>query len=121
MAEAISEQSVAGPLPSKKDISLSGIIPAGTRSKFADRAPVFLENCRQNVLVMQHALDEADFQTVAVLAHGMRGAGGMFGFPAITEIGAALQETAEGSDAPGSRKWVGELSSYLDLARSVEN
>ena len=121
LLQAISEHSVAGPLSSKKDISLSGMIPAGTRSKFADRAPVFLENCRQNVLVMQHALDEADFQTVAVLAHGMRGAGGMFGFPAITEIGAALQETAEGSDAPGSRKWVGELSSYLDLARSVEN
>jgi hypothetical protein len=38
----------------------------------------------------------------------------MFGFQAITDIGAALGQAAESADADVSRKWVGELSSYLD-------
>jgi hypothetical protein len=44
----------------------------------------------------------------------MRGSGGSYGFQGITDIGAALQEAAEGADDTGSRKWVGELSNYLD-------
>ena len=44
----------------------------------------------------------------------MKGAGGSWGFQAITDIGAALEQAAEGADSDASRKWVGELSKYLD-------
>ena len=53
---------------------------------------------------------------MAFLSHGMRGAGGMFGFPAITEIGAGLEASADRSDIKASRKWVDELSRCLDRA-----
>jgi CheY-like chemotaxis protein/HPt (histidine-containing phosphotransfer) domain-containing protein len=82
--------------------------------KFADLIPGFLEHRRQNVIVMQDALDRGDFETVAMLGHGMRGAGGSYGFPAITDIGAALEQAATDIDREASRKWVAELSSYLD-------
>ncbi|MGB8313930.1 MAG: ATP-binding protein, partial [Aestuariivirga sp.] len=121
LLQAINAHTKAAPLSSAEESSQPDVMAKPRNPKFSDRAPLFLQNCRQNVLVMQQALDEADFSTVVVLAHGMRGAGGMFGFPAITDIGAALQEAAECSDTSGSRKWVGELSGYLDLARSVEN
>jgi CheY-like chemotaxis protein len=49
----------------------------------------------------------------------MRGSGGAFGFQAITDIGAALQQAAESADTDASRKWVGELSSYLDRVKTV--
>jgi PAS domain S-box-containing protein len=81
---------------------------------FADRIPAYLQNCRDNVVVMLDALDRVDFDTVTSLGHQMRGSGGAFGFQAITDISAALQEAAESADNDGSRKWVGELSSYLD-------
>src|SRR5205823_1540053 len=83
-------------------------------AKFADLIPGFLEHRRQNVIVMQDALDRGDFETVALLGHGMRGAGGSYGFPAITDIGAALEQAATDIDREASRKWVAELSSYLD-------
>jgi PAS domain S-box-containing protein len=84
--------------------------------KFADQIPVFLQNRRKDIVTMLDALDRGDFGTVSLLSHGMRGAGGMFGFPAITEIGAALEAAADGMDKAASRIWVDELSRCLDRA-----
>jgi hypothetical protein len=49
----------------------------------------------------------------------MRGSGGAFGFQAITDIGAGLEHAAEIADAEASRKWVSELSSYLDRVEVI--
>jgi hypothetical protein len=57
--------------------------------------------------------DRVDFETVKFLGHQMRGSGSAFGFQAITDIGAAIRQAAESADTDASRKWVGELSSYL--------
>ncbi len=89
--------------------------------KIADLMPVFLRNCRQNVVAMLDALDGGDFETVAILGHGMRGAGGSYGFQTITDIGAALEQVAESADNNAARKWVGELSGYLDRVEIISN
>src|SRR3954467_141766 len=89
--------------------------------KFAGLIPGFLQNRRQDVSAIADALDRGDFQTVEGLGHGMKGAGGSFGFQAITDIGAALEQAAESGDNDGSRKWVGELSSYLDRVEVVSD
>ena len=49
----------------------------------------------------------------------MKGAGGSWGFPVISDIGAALEQAAESTDNDTSRKWVGELSDYLERVRVV--
>jgi hypothetical protein len=51
----------------------------------------------------------------------MSGSGGAFGFQAITDIGVALQQAAESGDTDASRKWVGELSSYLDRIETISD
>jgi HPt (histidine-containing phosphotransfer) domain-containing protein len=60
------------------------------KSKSADRIPVYLRNCKQNIIVMREALDRVDFETVTSLGHQMRGSGAMFGFQAITNISGVL-------------------------------
>jgi HPt (histidine-containing phosphotransfer) domain-containing protein len=70
---------------------------------------------------MLDALDRGDFETVEFLGHGMRGAGGMFGFQAIIDIGAALEQAAENANTDESRKWVAELSRYLDRVEIVSD
>ena len=87
--------------------------------EFTDLIPAFLQNRRQDVIAMLDALDRGDFETVASLGHGMKGAGGSCGFQAITDIGAALEQAAESADNDASRKWVGELSRYLDRVEVV--
>jgi CheY-like chemotaxis protein len=89
--------------------------------KIADLVPGFLHNRRQEVVAMLNALNQADFETVESLGHGMKGAGSSWGFQRITDIGAALEQAAKGADTGASRKWVGELSSYLDRVEIVSD
>jgi CheY-like chemotaxis protein len=92
LLQAIKDRSIA-PTSSKEESSRKETIFVRANPKIADLMPVFLRNCRQNVVAMLDALDRGDFETVEILGHGMRGAGGSYGFQAITEIGAAAQTT----------------------------
>ena len=82
--------------------------------RLAERTPAYLENCRQNAIVMQKAMDQGDFETVAILGHNLRGSGGGFGFQAITDLGAGLEQACADSDLDGARKLLSDLSRYLD-------
>jgi PAS domain S-box-containing protein len=93
--------------------SIATPAPQASR-KLAERTPAYLLNCRQNVIDMDSALDRADFEAVTIVGHNLRGSGGGFGFQAITDIGAGLEGAAEKGDVDASRRWVAELSSYLD-------
>jgi CheY-like chemotaxis protein len=85
-----------------------------TDPMYADLIPGFLQNRRRDAISMVEALDRGDFATVESIGHSMRGAGSSYGFPAITDIGAALEIAAASADAIASRKLVDELSGYLD-------
>jgi response regulator RpfG family c-di-GMP phosphodiesterase len=119
LLQAIKENSIVAPRSSKEEGSAKDSILVRANPKFADLIPGFLQNRRQDVTAMLDALDRGDFATVEILGHGMRGAGGSFGFDAITKLGAALEQAAECADADASRKCVGDLSSYLDRVEIV--
>ena len=113
LLRAIFEHSQAHPksgLPA--GIAASPLILAD--SKKAARVAGFLDNCRANVLLIEIAISLADFEQIEYLAHGMRGAGGMFGFPAITDFGGFLEDAAAMRDTDLLRSWVGQFSTYLD-------
>ncbi len=121
LLQAIKERSIVAPPSSKEESSRMDTILVRAEPKFADLIPVFLQNCRKNVIAMLDALDRGDFETVEILGHGMRGAGSSYGFQAITDIGAALEQAAESADTDASRKWVGELSRYLDRVEIISD
>ena len=119
LLQAIKEHSMGVPATSKEEGNGKGMIVVHANPRFADLIPGFLLNRRQDVIAMMHALDKGDFGTVQNLGHGMKGAGGSWGFQGITDIGAALEQAAESSDNDLSRRWVGELSRYLDRVEIV--
>jgi len=121
LLQAIKEHFVIAPPASKeesgvrKDPSLVLASP-----KLAARIPAFLQNRRQDVTTMLDALARGDSQTVERLGHDMKGTGASFGFQAITDIGAALEQEARNANTDASRyallrRRVGDLSTYLDL------
>jgi HPt (histidine-containing phosphotransfer) domain-containing protein len=114
LLQAIREHSLAALAPSIAAGSRIDPILVHAIPNFADRIPAYLQNCRHNVVLMLDALDRVDFETVTSLAHQMRGSGGAYGFQAITDIGAAIEEAGESADDDVSRKRVRQLSSYLD-------
>jgi len=119
LLQAIKEHSIIVPPTPREESSRMDPILVRTNPRFADRVPAYLQSCRKNTLTMLDALARVDFETVTYLGHQMRGSGGAFGFQAITDIGAALQEAAESADTDASRKLVGELSSYLDRVETI--
>jgi len=113
LLQAIKDYSAAA-LPSSQGRGSPKGRASRASQKLAERTPAYLENCRRTVILMQEALDRADFEAVTTLGHNLRGSGGGFGFQAITDIGAGLERAAEDADFDVSRRWVSELSSYLD-------
>ncbi len=85
----------------------------------ADLIPGFLDNRWKDIAAMQEALGRGDFETVRILGHSMKGAGGGYGFDAITEIGAALEQAAKGRNPDGIRKGLSDLASYLSRVEVV--
>ncbi len=112
LLQAIREYSAVGSR-SLRDDSGSESRAQRTARRLAERVPAYLENCRHNVIVMREALDRADFETVTILGHNLRGSGGGFGFQAITDLGAGLEQASEDTDVDGARRLLSELSSYL--------
>jgi CheY-like chemotaxis protein/HPt (histidine-containing phosphotransfer) domain-containing protein len=119
LLQAIKEHSLAAPQQSKDAGSRDDTILVHADPRFADLIPGFLQHRRQNVSAMLDALGRGDFATVQNLGHSMKGAGGSWGFQAITDIGAELEKAAESADAAALRKWIGELSRYLDRVQIV--
>ena len=113
LLQAIRDYSAAGPRLLRENASAAAKAQRSARI-LAEQIPAYLENCRHNVIVMQEALDRADFEAVTILGHNLRGSGGGFGFQAITDLGAGLEQASEDADADGARNLLSELSSYLD-------
>ena len=121
LLQAIKEHAIIGVVSLKEEDSWLAAIPVHTNHRFAARIPAYLQNCRQSGFAMLDALDRVDFETLKNLGHQMRGSGGMYGFQAITDIGAGLEQAAESIDADASRKWVGALSTYLDRVEAISH
>jgi HPt (histidine-containing phosphotransfer) domain-containing protein len=119
VVESASDVSLRAPPSLSVDVGRKDAIPVRVNPKFADLIPGFLQNRRQDVIAMLDALDRGDFAIVESLGHGMKGAGGSWGFQAITDIGAAIEQAAQSADNDASRKWMGELSRYLDRVEVV--
>jgi len=85
----------------------------------ADLVPGFLENRHKDIKTMGEAVTQGDFEAIRVLGHSMKGAGGSYGFDAITDMGKALEQAAMAKDSDGIKKSVQELSAYLDRVEVV--
>jgi PAS domain S-box-containing protein len=114
LLQAIREHSAVA-LPSRKaETGGQDTLFVALDPRIARRIPMFLDHSRQNVILMRDALDRGDFEIVGRLGHSMRGSGTGFGFPTITDFGVALEQSARSGDTDASRRWVSELSTYLD-------
>lgn len=86
----------------------------------ADLIPGFLDKRRKDTVALLTALDDGEFETVRILGHSMKGSGGGYGFDAISEIGAALEQAAKGKNTDEIRQQVSDLSGYLDRVEVMD-
>ena len=81
--------------------------------------PLFLQHRREDLESIAVALEQADFETIESLGHGMNGLGGGFGFDGITEIGRSLEQAARGRDVEMVKKQIECLSVYLERVEVI--
>ncbi len=84
-----------------------------------DLIPGFLENRRNDVDKLRSCIDSGDFEAIRVLGHSMKGAGGGYGFDAITEYGASIEAAAKGEDTASLAATTEALESYLERVEVV--
>ena len=92
---------------------MSDRIPIQVDPDLAELIPGFLDNRRRDVVKLQTLLDASDFASIRLLGHSMKGAGGGYGFDAITDIGAAIEHAALAVDVPGVKQQLECLADYL--------
>lgn len=78
-----------------------------------DLIPIFLDNRRKDVETLTEALAGRDFEKIRFVGHDMKGAGGGYGFQAISDIGSRLEEAAKNGDPATIQNCIHDLSDYL--------
>ena len=110
---SVKHAAVAGAAPSTARI----LVRADARLRAV--IPGYLANRRRDVQSILAALGRSDFEVIRDLGHKMSGTGGGYGFPRITELGAALERAAIEQKATEVRTQAAELAAYLDQVEIV--
>ena len=79
----------------------------------ADIVPHFLENRHKDIVTIREALEEDDFETIRIIGHSMKGAGGGYGFDVITDLGRDIEQAAQDKNTVEIKRLAQELSIYL--------
>jgi HPt (histidine-containing phosphotransfer) domain-containing protein len=102
-----------------KEVGAEGEALVRIDASFEPLVPKFLTNRKKEVVTMQEALTTQDFETVRKVAHGMKGAGGSYGFDRVSEIAAVIEQAAATCDSSTIQRDLPMLGSYLDRIKVV--
>lgn len=81
--------------------------------ELVDLIPGFLENRWKDVAAIKAALARGDLEYVLGIGHRMKGCGGGYGFPVLSDVGAAIENAAQRLNHEGVLQAVSKLEDYL--------
>ncbi len=71
--------------------------------------PGYLGRRDQDILQLRKAVDQSDFDTIAKIAHKLKGNGASYGFDNLTEIGQKLMQVSEIKNQVAAKTLIHEL------------
>lgn len=81
--------------------------------------PRFLERRRDDAVEIEALVSAGDFETIASMAHSIKGSGGGYGFDPITEYGAEIETAARDADGAATIVAARKLRAYVDAVEVV--
>lgn len=84
-----------------------------------DLIPGYIQHRQEDIAAIKNALTAGGFESIRVLGHSMKGSGGGYGFDRITEIGRAIEESAQNKDPAAILAHIDELADYLSRVEIV--
>lgn len=88
-------------------------------ASFAPLVPKFMANRKNEIFMMRAGLTTRDFEMVRKIAHGMKGAGGSYGFTAVSTMAAAIESAAKQYMPNTIEEELESLSIYLDRVEVI--
>ena len=82
-------------------------------NELATLMPRFLANRQKEIVKMQAFLARADFEAFKLAGHTLKGVGGGYGFPALSELGARFEVYADARDLKAIALALDEYSLYM--------
>jgi HPt (histidine-containing phosphotransfer) domain-containing protein len=79
----------------------------------AELIPQYFALCRRDLLSLGAALEKKQFEDVRVLGHNLKGSGGAYGFPELSEIGSRIETAGTEKDEAVARQGVEQLEFFL--------
>ncbi len=97
----------------------AGRIIAHVDAELEDLLPAFLESRRRDVTRIREALAKGDYESIRILGHTLKGSGGGYGLDTITRIGRAMEHAAREKKTESIKRYIDELSRYLERIEVV--
>jgi DNA-binding response OmpR family regulator len=79
----------------------------------------YLDDCGNILAELREAMIKRDHEHARICGHGMKGTGRPYGFPMITEIGAAIEQAATSEGARELERQINRLDQYLTRVELV--
>ncbi|HZT05730.1 MAG TPA: response regulator, partial [Chloroflexota bacterium] len=93
-------------------------VGSGADPELAVLRDAYLTHREDDVSAMMRALEAADYESIRVAAHSMKGSGASFGFDAISSLGSAVEEAARSARTDELRRLLGELRAVVQRAKN---
>jgi len=84
-----------------------------------DLIPGFIKNRIKDIETIKKDLEIRDYESIRILGHSMKGAGGGYGFNAISDIGRVLEQAAKDLNTEAIQKEIAALADYLERVEVV--
>ena len=107
------------PIPPTDDAAPRDATIVHVESDFEPLLGKFMTNRKKEVVTMREALAQQDLETVRKVAHGMKGAGGSYGFNHITTMATTIEHTAKTGTSTGLAKELDQLALYLEQVQVI--
>ena len=78
-------------------------------ASFADIVLQFVEGLNARLTDMEHAIRASDFEALQRAAHQLKGSGGGYGYPVLTERAATLEHYAKSQELFDCQRMVDDL------------
>ena len=95
------------------------IISVRAKSGLEALIPGYLVNRKHDLTSLGEAVNRGDLATIQTIGHGMKGSGGGYGFPQLTEIGRNVETAANAGDSAEIRRQIASLEDFLTRVEVV--
>jgi hypothetical protein len=99
-----------------KEARLAARADAELGVQLAAMGPDFIRRQRLKFSSLTAALDADDYGVLRTYGHNLKGTGGIYGYPVLSELASALEDAADARDPQGVRKYLAALDQALRSA-----